>query len=124
MLAMQEEEMSYQDNEFDCLKGKTILSVEHSDETLRFNLKGDAVCFEAVGDCCSSSFIESLDNPEAFKDAVFDSVKSVSGESKDIDYEVHKWTFYKFKTSKGLCTLSFRNESNGYYDGYLRKIES
>jgi hypothetical protein len=112
--------MGYYENEFDSLKGKEILSVEWSDETLRFNLKGDAVVFNAYGDCCSRSFIESLDNPEIFKDSVFDSVETVEGEQKaNEEFDVHKWTFYKFKTNKGMCTLSFRNESNGYYNGHL-----
>ncbi len=113
----------YYDDEFKDILGKKILSVEFSEETLRFNLHHDAVCFEAVGDCCSHSYIESLDNPEAFKDAELISVESVSGDAKIIeeDIQVHKWTFYKFKTSKGDCTLSFRNESNGYYDGWLEK---
>ena len=116
--------MSYYDDQFDILKGKEILSVEWSEQTLRFNLKGDAACFEAVGDCCSSSFIESLDNPEVFKDAIFESVESVEGEQKELDdFDVHKWTFYKFKTNKGMCTLSFRNESNGYYDGHLELLK-
>lgn len=115
--------MGYNDDEFDVLKGKEILSVEYSEKTLRFNIKHDAIIFDAVGDCCSSSYIESIDNPEIFKEAVFDSVESVSGENKTMenDYDVHKWTFYKFKTSKGMATLSFRNESNGYYDGHLER---
>jgi hypothetical protein len=91
---------------------------------IRFNLKGDSVYYEAIGDCCSISYIESLDNPEIFKDAVLLSVDVEDGGHKDIkknEVEVHEWTFYKFKTTKGMCTLSFRNESNGYYSGWLRK---
>lgn len=112
------------ENGFEKLKGKEILSVEWNEKTLRFNLKGDAVAFSAEGDCCSSSYIESLDNPDIFKSAIFDDVDAVSGGQKEVDdLDVHKWTFYKFKTNKGMCTLSFRNESNGYYDGYLELVE-
>ena len=122
---------TYYDEEFDDLKGKKISSVEWNEETLRFNLPGEAIAFKAEGMCCSSSYIESLDNPEIFKDATFLSVESVEGETKEVKSEdednwgqdVHKWTFYKFKTDKGMCTLSFRNESNGYYDGYLKRIK-
>lgn len=129
---------TYMDKEFDVLKGKKIISIdfpktgrdEYSDledldtEAIRFNLEHESYSFRAYGDCCSSSYIESLDNPEIFKNAVFESVESVNGESKDMnEYEVHKWTFYKFKTNKGMCTLSFRNESNGYYDGHLELIK-
>ena len=115
---------TYYDDEFDVLKGKQILSIEFSEKTLRFNMKGDAICFDAFGDCCSTSYIESIDNPEIFKNAEFISVESVSGETKEEkELDVHKWTFYKFKTSKGMATLSFRNESNGYYDGHLELIK-
>lgn len=114
----------YCNSEFKDLQGKRILGVEWSEGILRLNLEGDAACFEAYGDCCSSSYIESLDNPEVFKDAIFDTAESVSGGQKDVsDWAVHKWTFYKFKTSKGMCTLSFRNESNGYYDGWLERVK-
>lgn len=116
--------MGYYDKEFDVLKGKHILSIEWNEAGIRFNLKGDAVTFEAVGDCCSQSYVESLDNPEIFQDSIFESVESVEGEVKEKDdFDVHKWTFYKFKTSKGMCTLSFRNESNGYYDGGLERVK-
>lgn len=114
---------TYYDDQFNSLIGKKIISIEWDEKTIRFNLIGHSVLFEAIGDCCSSSYIESLDNPEIFQDSTFIGVESVEGETKDIeDWEVHKWTFYKFKTDKGMCTLSFRNESNGYYDGYLEIV--
>lgn len=130
---------TWHDREFDVLKGKTIKLVElilttrdeYSDEDkretsgIRFITKDNMVVdFRAYGDCCSTSFIESLDNPTIFKDAIFESVESIEGENKEnAEFDVHKWTFYKFKTSKGACTLSFRNESNGYYDGFLERVK-
>lgn len=115
---------TYHDDQFDGLKGKKINGITWSDNGITFILKDENVYFKAVGDCCSSSYIESLDNPEIFKDAIFESVESVEArmERKD-DFDIHKWTFYKFKTSKGMCTLSFRNESNGCYDGHLERQE-
>lgn len=111
-------------NDFDILKDKIVKSVKWDDTKLKFDLGDTIVCFRAQGDCCSSSFIEDLDNPEIFIDAKFLSVEAESGEQKDInEYEVHKWTFYKFVTDKGMCTLSFRNESNGYYDGWLELVK-
>ncbi len=114
----------YRDDLFDKLIGKKIFSIEWDEKTLRFNLKGDAVIYEAYGDCCSSSYIESLDNQEIFKNARLLQVECISGEQKEIGEYFHKWRFYKFKTDKGMCTLSFRNESNGYYDGELQLVES
>lgn len=115
------------ENNFDCLKGKEITSVEWDESSIKFKLN-DAfnneiiISYGAYGDCCSASYIEDLDNPEIFNDAVFDSVDVEFGETKEIEeYNVQKWTFYKFKTNKGMCTLSFRNDSNGYYNGWLAR---
>jgi hypothetical protein len=110
-------------SDFDDLKGQEILSVSYTEEHLNFILKDKTVSYKAVGDCCSSSYIESLDNPEVFNKAIFQDVETVEGKEEERkDCEVLKWTFYKFKTSKGACTLSFRNESNGYYNGWLERV--
>jgi len=63
-----------------------------------------------------------LDDPSVFKDAKILDIQVITGETKEIEDEfvVHKLTFYKFITDKGFCPLSFRNESNGYYNGYLQ----
>lgn len=100
---------------------KNIKFINFNQEEITFNLAdGERVSYQAVGDCCSSSYIESLDCPEVFNDSTLISVDVVSGKGVEINENVYyKWTFYKFKTSKGMCTLSFRNESNGYYDGWL-----
>lgn len=124
------DEKSYLESDFDILKGKEIITAAWDESKITFYTKGDLITeagtfvFNAVGDCCSHSYIESLDNPEIFNNAIFESVTIVSGKEKTVktdkwDSDVHKWSFYKFKTSKGMCTLSFRNESNGYYDGSL-----
>ncbi len=106
--------------EFSQLKDLELKSVTFTEEDLLINLtNGKTIKYTAVGDCCSSSYIESLDNPEALQNTLLISTEEVQGEQKEMDYETHKWTFYKFKTTKGDCTLSFRNESNGYYNGYL-----
>lgn len=114
---------TYYNSEFDILKDKQIFSVEYTEEKLIFNIEHGAIVFLAVGECCSSSYIESLDNPEIFNNAKFISAESVEGETKENDEgDYLNWTFYKFKTDKGMCTLSFRNESNGYYDGHLELV--
>lgn len=114
----------YYDDNFASIINKEIISIEWNELELKFILKDKIVKYLAVGDCCSQSFIEDLDNPEVFKNCVLTNVDFESGEEKDFgDYSVHKWTFYKFRTNKGMCTLSFRNESNGYYDGWLQLTE-
>lgn len=105
---------------FEQLKDLELKSVSFTESDLTIELtNGKVLKYYAEGDCCSSSYIESIDNFEALQNTLLISTESVSGEQKDFDYETHKWTFYKFKTTKGDATLSFRNESNGYYNGYL-----
>lgn len=103
------------------LKDIEVSSIENTDKELIINLKdGEKLEFYADGDCCSKSFIEDLDNPECLVECKLLSVEAVDGKQEDNhDYIVSKWTFYKFKTDKGMCTLSFRNDSNGYYNGSL-----
>lgn len=110
-------------NDFNDILNKKIKKITHNSDNLTFILADSSrVSYKAVGDCCSKSYIEDLDNPEIFNDSILLSVESESGQKKEIsDWDIHKWTFYKFKTDKGMCTLSFRNESNGYYDGWLEK---
>jgi hypothetical protein len=89
---------------------------------------GTDLVYEAYGDCCSSSYIEDIDDQDVLQDCTVLDIEVVEGrESIDTDedgYEgtTHKWTFYKFTTNKGRATLSFRNDSNGYYNGYLQLV--
>jgi hypothetical protein len=106
---------------YNALLNKKFERVEINENGYKVSFIGEnSVIYSAEGDCCSQTFIESIDSPEVFENAVILSVEEVHGESKEIEsHEVHKWTFVKFVTDKGRATLSFRNESNGYYDGYL-----
>lgn len=111
---------------FDKIKGQKIKAITYSEDgqDLTFTMEDEStVKYEAYGECCSSSYIEDIDNPEIFINANLIDVDVVYGESKNVDYEVHEWTFYKFKTDKGMATLSFRNESNGYYGGSLELVD-
>lgn len=118
----------YRVSEFEDLINKKILNVEYGDDQITFivdNPEGiKRVKFKAYGDCCSSSYIESLDDPEVFSKAILTEVQVEEGDNTEVrEYEYHSWTFYKFTTTKGRCTLSFRNESNGYYSGHLERVE-
>jgi hypothetical protein len=111
--------------EFDFLKGQRIVSVYFAEDLLTFGLAtGNAAEFKAYGECCSNSYVEDMDNPDIFEDAVFLDVQIEEGNDDIIeeDFVVNKWTFYKFTTDKGMCTLSFRNESNGFYNGWLERV--
>lgn len=74
----------------------------------------------AYGDCCSRSWIESVNDIADLVGAEIYSFERESSHSEwtdvgdKIDYD-----FYKFKTSKGYVDVEMRNESNGYYTGYF-----
>lgn len=114
----------YYEDCFDVIKATHVASTSYTEESLNLTLSnGSKIEYRAIGECCSSSFIESIDDLSVLQDCTIFDVQIVEGESKDVDdYSVHKWHFVKFKTSKGWATLSFRNESNGYYDGQLELI--
>lgn len=74
---------------------------------------------QAVGDCCSFSWYEHCDGGSNLQDAKlldFEDIDIGTDEAKD-EYDVIKVNMLKFKTSKGYCTIEFRNSSNGYYSG-------
>jgi len=110
------------------LKDQKVISTVYSEQLIEFTLDdGDILRYEAYGDCCSSSFIEDIDDLEVLQNATILEVDIESGESKENslgEYTdcVSEWTFYKFKTTKGYATLSFRNDSNGYYNGHLELV--
>lgn len=107
----------------DKLVNKKITSFTKDDRYITFETTEGKLSYYAEADCCSSSYIEDMDNPEALINSTVINVDVVSGEVEgEKDYNVIKWTFYKFLTDKGMCTLSFRNESNGYYNGWLKLV--
>lgn len=75
-----------------------------------------------IGDCCSNSWFEHCDNGDALQDAILNKFEKYGGdEPPDLNgYEYIQVDMLKFKTSKGYCTIEFRNGSNGYYSGWAR----
>ena len=97
-----------------------IKKITHNDNYLFIHkLDGYVLVYYAAADCCSSSFIEDFDQTWPLIDTTLLSVEKECGHQEDDGNNVLKWTFYKFTTTKGSATLSFRNESNGYYNGNL-----
>lgn len=85
---------------------------------------------DAYGDCCSNSWYAHCDGADALVGGVLREYENFSaGElENEIDergsmHECLKIDMMKFATSKGYCTIEFRNSSNGYYSGYCQ-VES
>jgi hypothetical protein len=111
--------------------GKTIQHVE-------MDILGSSICFhfddrtaivlEARGDCCSYSWIESIDAPQALYGRVLSVeeidmpdlgfVRTHKHEPED-KYSTLQYYGLKITTTKGIAVLDYRNDSNGYYGGEL-----
>jgi hypothetical protein len=127
------------DLHFESMIGKRLESVCLTDDKseIRFTFKDETIrrfCVE--GDCCSESWIEHLELPDEINGSV---ILSIS-EGNDTPWDGHvcdeKVDFNRkcghdflsvynqiFSTDKGNIVLEFRNNSNGYYGGYLVAIE-
>jgi hypothetical protein len=115
---------------FDQLVGKAIqaavlgIDPRHADagEGTRLTFttaEGDYV-YDAFGDCCSESWIESTDPLEELAGATI--LRIEEAETQRVDGtrdEVDDIDFVTFVTTKGYWHLEFRNSSNGYYGGQM-----
>jgi hypothetical protein len=115
--------------DFNDIVGKEIKSVGLYDgnDRIRFSFQDETErSYGVEGDCCSSSWIEHLEIPNDIEGAVILSVEDGGGVAWDNhDCDGHcghdSLAVYntKFYTSRGTITLEYRNDSNGYYGGYL-----
>ena len=111
----------YGDISFDTFVDKVVEKVmingDHS--TMMWKVDGKWYRLSAYGDCCSTSWYEHCDNASVFDNAKLIAWEDAGGHSEDKDWNVIRVNMLKFKTEKGDCTIEFRNESNGYYSGWV-----
>lgn len=124
------EEVMYRDRE-DKIKnliGKTLVKIIDDTESVIFQLLDEKdVTFTAYGDCCSDSWIESVESPTEPEVIVsFEEINiPPSFEEKDTlkrtenEMDSLAFYFYKVTTEKGSYLIEMRNNSNGYYGGWL-----
>lgn len=111
------------------LVGKRIIRIdlEESREAIRFYLSdGSAAIAQCQAECCSHTWIEDILDPEAALDVVLDAKDlalpaAIRQEptKTGFDEDVMAYYGYAIDTTKGRCTLAYRNSSNGAYGGNL-----
>jgi hypothetical protein len=122
-------------SELQRLKGKNLRSVStetkasqySEDRLITFHCDDGDYVFRCEGDCCSSTYINSIDGPQ--KGRVLD-VLEPEWDDKDgrtWDEENGEKKFYKVTLAiegAGHLDIEYRNESNGYYGGSLELLAS
>lgn len=107
------------------LIGKVITAIYLADDkkAIRFDVEGgESIVAKTDGDCCSSSWIENVEGPEALIGSPVLAAEAIDMPQRERDedaYEVITYYGFKIETAKGSCVLDYRNESNGYYGGSL-----
>lgn len=100
------------------------LKKDGSQLTLYFNGKRSAVLVPE-GDCCSYTWIESIDNEDALNGKILSVEDIEMPDLGNIDgkrYEgVDEVQYYGLKivTENGDCVIDYRNSSNGCYGGTI-----
>lgn len=103
------------------LIGKTLTKVELASDKLaiRFTVDGETVVAECDADCCSYTWIESVEIPAGGLPAKVLAATDLDLPSQDKDGDLLQFYGLKLTTDKGDLVLDYRNESNGYYGGRL-----
>lgn len=110
------------------LHGRKIESAEinASKDLIRLKTRlgnGDSetVFVSAVGDCCSRSWFEHINFSEALIGETVLGVEDFGSQSENDGKDDDRTIIYRraLKTSRGQCDIEMRNESNGYYSGWL-----
>ena len=115
----------------DDLVGRILKGVSLSEDkqTLTIDIDGAGEKRYGVeGNCCSSSWIEYLEIPDGVLGSKVIEVEELSMDESDENKkhcdrckESDCLQVYQtlIKTEKGTISLEYRNDSNGYYGGYL-----
>lgn len=108
------------------LVGKTLTGVKLATdkEAIKFQTTDGDIVARCDADCCSYTWIESIENTIRDFPALVTSAEDIEDglpETVENDPEHDYLQFYGFKvtTDKGVLVIDYRNSSNGYYGGSL-----
>lgn len=130
------------DLKFDEIVGKKVTGIKMSEDYLVFEYDGGEVCYTVWGDCCSMSYFFDFYGVKNLLDGgPVESFEAVELSVGDVGYHPKTWTVddedeycytqvygYRLTVEHPLfgtvsAVLSFRNESNGYYGGWMVRRE-
>lgn len=106
------------------LIGKTISEImiaEDKEALLFITVEGQKLIARVDADCCSHTWIESVELPALgfpFKVIDCEDLEGVK-EPEEIEYEYIQYYGAKLTTDKGDLVIDYRNSSNGYYGGSI-----
>ena len=112
-------------DEKNVLVGKTIrglyLAADDA-QSLKFEFDdGAPIIARCDGDCCSYTWVENIENPEAAVGSPVLVAEDIPmpdlGHMEGRDFVAYYG--FKIETAKGTCIIDYRNDSNGYYGGNL-----
>jgi hypothetical protein len=117
------------DSAIESLVGRRVLriGVASDGRYIGFVTFGDRLAFKAVGDCCSRSWIEAVSNAENLIGEVVTKVEDrdmPTPEPQPAKYDCLAVYGHEIHTAKGTCLVEYRNDSNGYYGGWLEAVEA
>lgn len=95
---------------------------------LEFETDCGVIRLSAEGDCCSESWFYHVLGVKALLGHTVTDIHVVKDDAEPPDafsrQEYDKLYGLNFRTTGGMADVEFRNSSNGYYGGWLDKVES
>lgn len=107
---------------WESLIGKTIQSFKWDKDKIILHFDdGNEITGEAFGECCSITWLESIDLPNNIAGTLI-SIEDIPMPNQPYDkdqYDCLQFYGVKIVTSKGSAVIDYRNSSNGYYGGSI-----
>ncbi len=108
------------------LAGRRLQSVALSDdqELVVFSFEdGAPAVFRVEGDCCSHSWVEHLEAPASVAGRILVDVDDLRTGQEETGDGLRQSYQTRFALDNGeSITIEYRNDSNGYYGGYLLRV--